>query len=170
MDISDAKILKLFKGSDLEGTECDHPFKGHGYDFVVKAFEADFVTLEQGTGIVHVAPGHGADDYNLGIKNGVEVVQTVNDDGRYNDKVPGFEGEHVYKVDLKIADKLKQLNKLIGQGKLRHSYPHSWRSKAPLIFRNTPQWFISMEKNDLRKKALASIDVTKFFPFKDKLV
>ena len=162
--ISEVQILKLFKGSDLEGTECDHPLNGHGYDFVVKAFEADFVTLEQGTGTVHIAPGHGADDYNLGIKNGVEVVQTVNDEGIYNDQAPGFEGEHVYKVDLKIADKLKQLGKLLGQGKLRHSYPHSWRSKAPLIFRNTPQWFISMEKKDLRKKALASIDVTKFFP------
>ena len=162
--ISEAKILKLFKGLDFEGTECEHPFIGHGYDFVVKVFEGDFITLEQGTGIVHVAPGHGADDYNLGIKYGVEVVQTVNDDGRYNDNVPGFEGEHVYKVDYKIADKLKELNKLFGQGKLRHSYPHSWRSKAPLIFRNTPQWFISMEKNNLRKKALTSIDATRFFP------
>jgi len=162
--ISEVETLKLFKGSELEGTECDHPFNGHGYDFVVKNFEADFVTLEQGTGIVHIAPGHGADDYNLGMKNGVEVIQAVADDGRYNDQAPGFEGEHVYKVDLKIAEKLKQLDKLLGQGKLRHSYPHSWRSKAPLIFRNTPQWFISMEKNDLRKKALASIDATKFFP------
>ena len=162
--ISEAQIIRIFKGLDLEGTECDHPFKGHGYDFAVKLFEADFVTLDQGTGIVHVAPGHGADDYNLGIKYGVEIVQTVKDDGRYNDNVPGFEGEHVYKVDDKIADKLIELNRLYGKGKLRHSYPHSWRSKAPLIFRNTPQWFISMEKNNLRNKALTSIDATKFFP------
>ena len=167
--ISEIKTLKLFKGSDLEGAECLHPFNGHGYDFIVKAFEADFVTLEQGTGIVHVAPGHGADDYNLGIKNGVEVIQTVNDEGLYNDNAPGFEGNHVYKVDIKIAEKLKQLGKLFGQGKLQHSYPHSWRSKAPLIFRNTPQWFISMEKKDLRNKALASIDATKFFPSQGQL-
>ena len=156
--------IHSFKGIEFENTECDHPFKGYGYEFIVKAFEADFVTLEQGTGIVHVAPGHGADDYNLGIKNDVEIVQTVNDDGRYNDKVPGFKGEHVYKVDSKIADKLEELNKLVAKGKLRHSYPHSWRSKAPLIFRNTPQWFISMNKRDLRKKALESIDKTKFYP------
>ena len=162
--ILELKTLKTFKGSELEGTECEHPFKDHGYDFVVKAFEGEFVNLEQGTGIVHVAPGHGDDDYHLGIKHGVDIIQTVDDDGKYNNNVPGFEGEHVYTVDLKIADKLKQLNKLLGQGKLRHSYPHSWRSKAPLIFRNTPQWFISMEKNNLRKKALISIDATKFFP------
>jgi isoleucyl-tRNA synthetase len=159
-----AKTLKTFKGYELEGTECAHPFRGYGYDFIVKVLPGDFVTLEQGTGIVHIAPGHGADDYNLGIKFNIDVVQTVEDDGKYNNNAPGFEGEHVYKVDLKIAEKLKQLNRLFGQGKLRHSYPHSWRSKAPLIFRNTPQWFISMEKNNLRKKALASIEATKFFP------
>ena len=162
--ILETETLKNFKGSDLKDTICWHPFKGIGYDFKVKALDADFVTLEQGTGIVHCAPGHGADDYNLGIKNNIEVVQTVRDDGRYNNNAPGFEGEHVYKVDEKIADKLKELNNLIGKGKLRHSYPHSWRSKAPLIFRNTPQWFISMDTNDLRKKALQSIDNTVFYP------
>ena len=126
--------------------------------------EGDFVNLEQGTGIVHIAPGHGADDYILGIKNDVDVIQTVEDDGKYNHHAVGFEGEHVYKVDQKIADKLKEFKKLLHQGTLRHSYPHSWRSKAPLIFRNTPQWFISMDKKDLREKALKSIDKTIFYP------
>ena len=126
--------------------------------------EGDFVNLEQGTGIVHIAPGHGADDYILGIKNDVDVIQTVEDDGKYNHHAIGFEGEHVYKVDQKIADKLKEFKKLLHQGTLRHSYPHSWRSKAPLIFRNTPQWFISMDKKDLREKALKSIDETIFYP------
>ncbi len=167
--ILESKIIKTFNGRDLEDSECEHPFKGYGYEFKVKVLEADFVTLDQGTGIVHCAPGHGADDYNLGIKNGVEVVQTVLDDGKFNEFAPGFEGEHVYKVDLKIADKLKELNKLIGQGTLKHSYPHSWRSKAPLIFRNTPQWFISMDTNNLREKALKSIDSTIFFPPQSKL-
>ncbi|PPR45516.1 MAG: Isoleucine--tRNA ligase [Alphaproteobacteria bacterium MarineAlpha5_Bin8] len=162
--INKFSVIKKFIGKELINTVCEHPFKEIGYDFSIRALEADFVTLEQGTGIVHIAPGHGADDYNLGIKNGIDVVQTVNDDGKYNENVKGFEGEHVYKVDLKIADKLKDLNKLIYLGKLRHSYPHSWRSKAPLIFRNTPQWFISMEKQNLREKALKSIDVTKFYP------
>ena len=126
--------------------------------------EGDFVNLEQGTGIVHIAPGHGADDYILGIKNDVDDIQTVEDDGKYNHHAVGFEGEHVYKVDQKIADKLKEFKKLLHQGTLRHSYPHSWRSKAPLIFRNTPQWFISMDKKDLREKALKSIDETIFYP------
>ncbi len=162
--IINTNVIKKFLGKSLEGTECEHPFKSIGYNFIVKALEGDFVNLEQGTGIVHIAPGHGADDYNLGIKNNIDVVQTVEDDGKYNHHAIGFEGEHVYKVDEKIAEKLKELNKLLHQGTLRHSYPHSWRSKAPLIFRNTPQWFISMEKKDLRNKALKSIDETIFYP------
>ena len=162
--ITKIDIIKSFLGKELKETECKHPFEDIGYDFVVKVLEADFVTLEQGTGIVHIAPGHGADDYNLGIKNNIEIIQTVNDDGKYNEYAKGFVGEHVYKVDLKIAEKLKELNRLVYLGKLRHSYPHSWRSKAPLIFRNTPQWFISMDKQDLRNKALKSIDETKFYP------
>ncbi len=162
--IAKTNIIKTFLGKDMSGTYCEHPFKSIGYDFIVPALEADFVNLEQGTGIVHVAPGHGADDYNLGIENDIDVVQTVEDDGKYNRNAIGFEGEHVFKVDLKIAEKLQSLNKLLYLGKLRHSYPHSWRSKAPLIFRNTPQWFISMEKNNLRKKALKSIDETVFYP------
>ena len=162
--ITKTKVIKCFLGKELNDTECKHPFEKIGYKFVVKLFEADFVNLEQGTGIVHVAPGHGADDYNLGVKNNVEIVQTVNDDGKYNENAKGFVGEHVYKVDLKIAEKLKELDRLVYLGKLSHSYPHSWRSKAPLIFRNTPQWFISMDKQNLRKKALKSIDETKFYP------
>ena len=157
-------ILTTFLGKNFEGTECEHPFKSLGYDFKVRALEGDFVNLEQGTGIVHIAPGHGADDYNLGIKNDVEIVQTVEDDGIYNHHALGFIGEHVFKVDLKIADKLKEFKKLLHVGTLRHSYPHSWRSKAPLIFRNTPQWFISMDKQNLRNKALKSIDETIFYP------
>ncbi len=164
LGIKKYSIIKEIKGSELNGIETEHPFKKLGYEFIVKAFEADFVNLEQGTGVVHVAPGHGDDDYNLGIKNNVEIIQTLNDDGTYNHHAIGFEGEHVYKVDLKIADKLKEFNKLLFQGTLIHSYPHSWRSKAPLIFRNTPQWFISMEKRDLREKALKSIDETVFYP------
>ena len=93
-------VKQTFFGKDLESTECEHPLKSIGYDFSVRVLEGDFVNLEQGTGIVHVAPGHGADDYNLGIKNNVEVVQTVEDDGKYNHHAKGFVGEHVYKVCL----------------------------------------------------------------------
>ena len=162
--ITSFKNLKIFNGSNLADCLCEHPFKDLGYDFDVRPFHGDFVNLEQGTGIVHIAPGHGDDDYNLGIKNGVDIVQTVQDDGRYNHHAKGFENEHIYKVDDKIAEKLKEFSKLLFKGTLRHSYPHSWRSKAPLIYRNTPQWFISMEKNKLRDIALKSIDETVFYP------
>ncbi len=157
-------IKKKFKGDSLSSCECEHPFKQMGYDFIVKPFHGDFVNLEQGTGVVHIAPGHGDDDYVLGIENNVDIIQTVQDDGKYNQHAVGFEGEHIYKVDHKIADKLEEFSKLLFKGTLRHSYPHSWRSKAPLIYRNTPQWFISMEKNNLRDIALKSIDETIFYP------
>ncbi len=155
---------KKFKGDNLSSCECEHPFKQLGYNFIVKPFHGDFVNLEQGTGVVHIAPGHGDDDYVLGIENNVDIIQTVQDDGKYNQHAVGFEGEHIYKVDNKIADKLEEFSKLLFKGTLRHSYPHSWRSKAPLIYRNTPQWFISMEKNNLRNIALKSIDETIFYP------
>ncbi len=155
---------KKFKGDNLSSCECEHPFKQLGYNFIVKPFHGDFVNLEQGTGVVHIAPGHGDDDYVLGIENNVDIIQTVQDDGKYNQHAVGFEGEHIYKVDHKIADKLEEFSKLLFKGTLRHSYPHSWRSKAPLIYRNTPQWFISMEKNNLRDIALKSIDETIFYP------
>jgi len=161
-------INKTFKGSNLASSECEHPFKKLGYDFVVRPFNAEFVNLDQGTGIVHIAPGHGDDDYVLGIKNNLDIIQTVEDDGKYNHHAVGFEGEHIYKVDSKIADKLQEFSNLLFRGTLRHSYPHSWRSKAPLIYRNTPQWFISMEKNNLRRKALKSIDETIFYPSQGK--
>ncbi len=157
-------IKKKFKGDNLSSCECEHPFKQLGYDFIVKPFHGEFVNLEQGTGVVHIAPGHGDDDYVLGIENNVDIIQTVQDDGKYNQHAVGFEGEHIYKVDHKIADKLEEFSKLLFKGTLRHSYPHSWRSKAPLIYRNTPQWFISMEKNNLRNIALKSIDETIFYP------
>ena len=168
LGIINSNVKKTFLGNQLKGTICEHPFKSFGYDFLVPTLEGDFVNLDQGTGIVHIAPGHGLDDYNLGIKNNIDIIQTVEDDGIYNHHAKGFEGEHVYKVDLIIADKLKELNKLLYLGKLKHSYPHSWRSKAPLIFRNTPQWFISMDKLDLRKKALKAIDDTIFYPSQSK--
>ena len=146
--IKQYSIEKNFKGSNLSTCECEHPFQKLGYNFVVKPFHGEFVNLEQGTGIVHIAPGHGDDDYVLGIKNNIDIIQTVEDDGKYNHHALGFEGEHIYKVDSKIAEKLNNFSKLLFKGTLRHSYPHSWRSKAPLIYRNTPQWFISKEKNN----------------------
>ena len=150
---------------------CAHPFRDKGYDFGVNVFAGDFVTDETGTGFVHIAPGHGQDDYLLGLKHGVEVPFTVDEAGVYYDDVPLFAGKRVLKPNGKegdannaVIDALKEAGKLLTRGKIEHSYPHSWRSKAPLIFRNTPQWFVSMEKNDLRKTALAEIDRVRFVP------
>ena len=168
-------ITKIKNIENLEGFICSHPFAKSGYDFEIKLYDADFVTLEQGTGFVHIAPGHGADDYILGITNNIEVPETVDQDGFYFDHVPLFKGKKIFNDDGSDADaniaviiELKNHNTLAGKGSLRHSYPHSWRSKAPVIFRNTPQWFISMEKNDLRKKALKAIDDVAWFPKQGK--
>ncbi len=158
------KGRSAFKGSDLEGTICRHPFAGQGYDFEVPALAADFVDVETGTGFVHIAPGHGADDWELGIKNNIPVPDTVGGDGLFFDDVPLFAGKHVFKVNPEVVEALKDCGALLASGKLRHSYPHSWRSKAPLIFRNTAQWFISMEKTGLRDVALGAIDDTAFYP------
>jgi isoleucyl-tRNA synthetase len=169
--IAGADTLWSGKGEALAVTVAAHPLRGKGYDFDVPMFAGDFVTTEQGTGIVHIAPGHGADDWELGRANNIEVPQTVSEDGSFYPHVPLFAGKRVLKPDGKKGDAdpaviaaLKEAGALLAQGKLTHSYPHSWRSKAPLIFRNTAQWFISMETNDLRKKALEAIDATRFVP------
>ena len=153
-----------FKGKQLKETVCSHPFRDFGYEYKVPMLEADFVTLEQGTGFVHCAPSHGPDDFNLCLKNGIKSLDTIDDDGRYTKHIPNFEGIHVFKADQIIIEKLQNKKSLLWNGKLTHSYPHSWRSKAPLVHRATPQWFISMESHQLRKKALKAIDDTEFFP------
>ena len=157
-------IIEEFPGAQLEGVMCQHPLRGSGYDFDVTVWPGDFVDMEQGTGFVHIAPGHGADDFVLGAAHGIEVPETVDGDGRYVDSVPLFAGQHVFKVDDEIAAAIEAQGGLLAKGKLVHSYPHSWRSKAPLIFRTTPQWFISMIANDLRSKALHAIDEVRWIP------
>ena len=162
------KIIKSFKGEEFKNTICSHPFKNLGYNFDIPMLEANFVTLEQGTGIVHCAPSHGPDDFNLCLKHGMKAIETVNNDGRYTKNIPIFEGTHVFKADEIIIQNLREQKNLLGNGTLVHSYPHSWRSKAPLVHRATPQWFISMESHKLREKALNSIDQTEFYPEKGK--
>ena len=139
-----------------------------GYEYEVPMLEGDFVTLEQGTGIVHSAPSHGPDDFNLCLKHGIKASNTMNDAGIYSDEVPFFSGTHIFKADKQVIEKLSENKTLLSNGKLQHSFPHSWRSKAPLVYRATSQWFISMEKKNLRKKALAAIDNTIFYPRKGK--
>ena len=166
---TDAGITEFAAIADVETAAFDrttlaHPWRGEGYDFDVRMFPADYVTTEQGTGIVHIAPGHGAEDFELGVEYGVEVPQTVSEDGTYFDHVPKFPGQHVYKAHDPVCDALVEAGALLARGEIVHSYPHSWRSKAPLIFRNAPQWFISMTETGLRDTALKAIEETRFFP------
>ena len=163
------KKIDSFKGEDFKETICSHPFKDLGYEYQVPMLDAQFVTLEQGTGIVHCAPSHGPDDFNLCLKHGIKSVDTIDDNGRYTKYIPKFEGIHIFKADEIIIEKLKECKKLLSNGKLTHSYPHSWRSKAPLVHRATPQWFISMESHKLRNIALKAIDETKFYPRRGKI-
>ncbi len=166
--IQSFKKLKNFKGKDLKGTICNHPFLKLGYEYDIPMLEARFVTTEQGTGIVHCAPSHGPDDFNLCMNNGIKAIETVDGDGRYTKNVALFEGMHIFKSNSIVIEKLKDQKKLLSSGELVHSYPHSWRSKAPLVHRATPQWFISMDSHKLRNKALKAIEETTFYPSKGK--
>src|SRR6056300_232079 len=161
-----AKLKKIdtFEGKELKNLTANHPLKDLGYNFNVPFLEADFVTTDQGTGIVHVAPSHGPDDFMLGLKNNIPAENTINDSGYYTDIIKHFSGTHIFKADKVVISELEKFDALIFTDKYKHSYPHSWRSKAPLVHRATPQWFISMEKNSLREIALKNIDQTNFFP------
>ncbi|MEK9706488.1 MAG: class I tRNA ligase family protein, partial [Alphaproteobacteria bacterium] len=171
MGIEAAVEVARLKGGAIKGSVCAHPLHGQGFEHDVPVFEAGFVTTEQGTGFVHIAPSHGEDDFYLGREHGLPVPDMVDAEGRYFEHVPLFAGMAVLTSDGEegeangaVMSALEGENALLGRRKLTHSYPHSWRSKAPLIFRNTSQWFISMDTNDLRDKALAAIAETRFVP------
>jgi isoleucyl-tRNA synthetase len=158
-------VVATIKGADLVGTIMAHPLRGQGYEQDTPLLLADFVTTEAGTGFVHIAPGHGEDDFILGRASGLEVPETVGPDGTFSAWVPLFGGNHVYKAADAVCEALVGAGTLLTRGKIVHSYPHSWRSKAPLIFRATPQWFIPMDDaHEIRTKALAAIAATKFVP------
>ena len=167
-DIKNYKEIKKFKGKEFKDTTCSHPFLDLGYNYEIPMFEARFVTTDQGTGIVHCAPSHGPDDFNLCLSHGIKAIETVDGDGKYTKNIPLFEGTHIFKANPIVIEKLREQKKLLSNGELTHSYPHSWRSKAPLVHRATPQWFISMESHGLRKKALKALDETKFYPNKGR--
>ncbi len=167
-NIGNFQTLKKFKGKEFKDSVCRHPFYDLGYKYDIPMLEARFVTTEQGTGIVHCAPSHGPDDFNLCLNYGIKAIETVDGDGKYTKNVPLFEGLHIFKSNSLVIDKLKEQKKLLSNGELLHSYPHSWRSKAPLVHRATPQWFISMDSHKLRNKALKALDETVFYPSKGK--
>ncbi len=160
-------ILRRFPGAELANQRFRHPLFSidAGYAFDVPVMLGDFVTTDAGTGIVHMAPGHGEDDFLLCKANGIAVPDTVQGDGTYYPSVPLFAGMHVYKAADPVCKALQDAGMLLHREEFMHAYPHSWRSKAPLIYRATAQWFIRMDgRENIREKALAAIDETKFVP------
>lgn len=154
------KVLGSAKGSDLELLRFNHPF----YDYTVPVILGDHVTTDGGTGLVHTAPDHGQDDYIVGQKYGLEMAALINDAGLFNDHAPFFAGKGVFESNELVVEKLKETGRLLKLTKIRHSYPHCWRHKTPIIFRATPQWFIGMDANGLRPQALNEIKQVRWIP------
>jgi isoleucyl-tRNA synthetase len=153
-------ILHTMPGEALEGLKARHPFMARDSVFIL----GEHVTLEQGTGCVHTAPGHGQEDYEMGIKYHLEIYNPVGDDGRFVPETPLFAGTSVWEANALIVDKLRADGFLLKEERITHSYPHCWRCKNPVIFRGTAQWFISMEANDLRRRALEEIRRVQWIP------
>ena len=167
--LSNYTIVAVKKGREgFEGLETQRPLTTGLSPLLL----GDFVTLEQGTGCVHIAPGHGMEDYLLVLDHNakasvgerLEILAPVDNGGKFTEAVPEFAGQHVFKANPKIAERLKENGRLLGHGSLKHSYPHCWRCKQPVIFRATEQWFVSMETNELRKEALAEIERVRWIP------
>ena len=158
--IDDHRLLATFSAAGLEGKRCRHPFLERDSLMVL----ADYVTADSGTGCVHTAPGHGADDYLTGRRYGLEVLSPVDDDGRFTAEAGRYAGEQVPQVNRRIIADLAADGSLVKEQVLNHSYPHCWRCKEPVMYRATAQWFISMDNLQLRDKALAAINEVSWTP------
>ncbi|MCX5680563.1 MAG: isoleucine--tRNA ligase [Candidatus Omnitrophica bacterium] len=151
--IKDYEILKTFKGKELSGLEAKHPF----IDRTSKVVPAEYVSMEDGTGCVHTAPGHGQEDYMTGKRCGLPTIMPVDTKGRFDKTAGDLAGIGVYKANNVIIEKLKSTNHLLKEEELKHSYPHCWRCKKPIIFRATEQYFLKVDHKDLRKEMLDAI-------------
>ncbi|HVH88932.1 MAG TPA: isoleucine--tRNA ligase [Terriglobales bacterium] len=162
--LNDAKVIARFQGRKLEGSTFEHPFLDHKILGVL----ADYVTLEQGTGAVHTAPSHGADDFYTGVKYGLDPTCNVDGSGRLHNGLPEYEGKTVFQANQPIIELLKARGALMSESKITHSYPHCWRCHNPVIFRATEQWFIGMESamhgSTLRQRAIDEIHQVKWDP------
>ena len=161
--IKERKIVAEFKGADIENLQLEHPF----YDRMVPVVLGDHVTLDSGTGLVHTAPAHGVEDFAVGLRYKLPVDNPVDDDGRFFQKIPLVGGLTVWQANDVVIQALKDHERLLKVESIRHSYPHCWRHKSPLIFRATRQWFIGMELGgvrSLRQTASAAIEATAFYP------
>jgi isoleucyl-tRNA synthetase len=159
-DIEHYHVVAYCQGKDLEGLLVQHPL----YERQVPIILGEHVTLEAGTGAVHTAPGHGQDDYVVGQRYNLPIDNPVDGKGKFLPDTPLFAGEHVFSANEHVIDVLKANGKLVHEHRIRHSYPHCWRHKTPIIFRATPQWFISMDKNQLRQKAINAIKTVTWTP------
>lgn len=158
--VKEHQILMTCKGSDLEGLQLQHPF----YDRQVPIILGEHVTTDAGTGCVHTAPGHGQEDFVVGQKYGLPIDNPVGSNGVFLPNTETFAGEFVQKANPHVLEVLEEKGKLLCSDKLNHSYPHCWRHKAPLIFRATPQWFISMDKTGLRDQVMAATEKVEWLP------
>ncbi len=154
------KALATFAGRELEGFKARHPFIDRESLFVL----GEYVTLDDGTGAVHTATGHGHDDYLTGVAYGIDIYTPVDDDGRFTPEVPRYAGLQVFEANPRITADMKADGTLLKETEISHSYPHCWRCKKPVIFRATEQWFISMDKNGLRRKSREAIGRVRWIP------
>ena len=159
--IEDYSVVKKFKGSDLEGLKYKHTLFP---DRICPIILGEHVTLEAGTGCVHTAPGHGQDDYVVGARYGIGPLSPVNAGGVFTEEAGKYAGNFVFKANSLIIEDLGESGALLNAAELSHSYPHCWRCSKPVIYRATPQWFISLDHNDLRQKALDSVDKVQWIP------
>ena len=160
LEIEDYAVLASCNGEELEGVIAEHPL----YPRKIPLLLGDHVTTDAGTGCVHTAPDHGVEDFVVAKKYGIDTLNFVMDNGTFRDDVELFAGEHVYKVDQHVVDVLSERGRLMASGKITHSYAHCWRTKTPLIYRATPQWFVSMTENGLLEKAKAAIKNVSWHP------
>lgn len=157
---SDYVVKATVKGKALEHHALQHPF----YERQVPVILGEHVTTDAGTGAVHTAPGHGVDDFNVGRVYGLEIYNPVGSNGVYLEDTPLFAGQHVMKANAVIVELLQEKGKLVKHEDITHSYPHCWRHKTPIIFRATPQWFVSMHQNGLLATTLAEVDKVEWLP------
>ncbi len=160
LGLKDYRVLATFLGRDLEGLKCHHPFLERESVLIL----AEYVTLDTGTGCVHIAPGHGEEDYESGLKYGLDIYAPVDDQGRFTSEVEFFAGQFVFEANPAINAKLREVGALLHEEEVEHSYPHCWRCKNPVIFRSTKQWFISIDHRDLRSRLLDWIGKVQWIP------
>jgi isoleucyl-tRNA synthetase len=160
LGVAGPKVLATFMGRELEGLKARHPWIDRDSLFVL----ADYVTFEDGTGCVHTAPGHGHEDYLTGIAYGLDIFTPVDDEGKFIPEVKKYAGMNVFEANKIINEDMKRDGTLLYEGVITHSYPHCWRCKNPVIFRATAQWFISMDKADLRKRTVEEIKRVRWIP------